>query len=228
MKLGGLQKLTLLDFPGKTACTVFTVGCNFRCPFCHNASLVRGSVGELSEEEFFKFLKKRQGLLDGVCITGGEPTLHPDLEEFITKIKELGYAVKLDTNGTAPDTLKSLVEKGLIDYVAMDIKNSRQKYLATSGVTKDLLGNIEESVKYLLEDHIPYEFRTTVVFPLHEKADFYDIGEWIKGTKNYFLQNFIDSGDLISDGMKGYEKELLEEFALVVQGFVPNVSIRGI
>ncbi|MBQ3182092.1 MAG: anaerobic ribonucleoside-triphosphate reductase activating protein [Clostridia bacterium] len=228
MKLGGLQKLTLLDFPGKTACTVFTVGCNFRCPFCHNASLVRGGVDEISLAEFFAFLKKRQGLLDGVCITGGEPTLHSDLEEFIAKIKELGYAVKLDTNGTAPDTLKSLVEKGLIDYVAMDIKNSRQKYLATSGVTKDLLGNIEESVKYLLEDHIPYEFRTTVVFPLHEKADFYDIGEWIKGTKNYFLQNFIDSGDLISDGMKGYEKELLEEFALVVQGFVPNVSIRGI
>ncbi len=228
MKLGGLQKLTLLDFPGKTACTVFTVGCNFRCPFCHNASLVRGGVDEISLDEFFAFLKKRQGLLDGVCITGGEPTLHSDLEEFIAKIKELGYAVKLDTNGTAPDVLKSLVEKGLIDYVAMDIKNSRQKYLATSGVTKDLLGNIEESVKYLLENHIPYEFRTTVVSPLHEKADFYDIGEWIKGTKNYFLQNFIDSGDLISDGMKGYEKEALEEFALVVQGFVPNVKIRGI
>lgn len=228
MKLGGLQKLTLLDFPGKTACTVFTVGCNFRCPFCHNASLVRGGVDEISIEEFFAFLKKRQGLLDGVCITGGEPTLHSDLEEFITNIKELGYAVKLDTNGTAPDTLKSLVEKGLVDYVAMDIKNSRQKYLATSGVTKDLLGNIEESVKYLLEDHIPYEFRTTVVSPLHEKSDFYDIGEWIQGAKHYFLQNFIDSGDLISDGMKGYEKEALEEFALVVQGFVPNVSIRGI
>ena len=228
MKLGGLQKLTLLDFPGKTACTVFTVGCNFRCPFCHNASLVRGSADELCVDEFFAFLKKRRGLLDGVCVTGGEPTLHPDLEEFVTKIKELGYAVKLDTNGTAPDTIRSLVEKGLIDYVAMDIKNSRAKYLSTAGVTKDLLGNIEESVKYLLEDHIPYEFRTTVVSPLHEKADFYDIGEWIKGTKHYFLQNFIDSGDLVSDGMTGYEKEALEEFALIVQGFVPNVTIRGI
>ncbi len=228
MKLGGLQKLTLLDFPGKTACTVFTVGCNFRCPFCHNASLVRGGVDEIPLDEFFSFLKKRQGLLDGVCVTGGEPTLHSDLEEFITKIKELGYAVKLDTNGTAPDTLKALVSKGLIDYVAMDIKNSRAKYLSTAGVTKDLLGNIEESVKYLLEDHIPYEFRTTVVSPLHEKADFYDIGEWIRGAKNYFLQNFIDSGDLISDGMTGYEKETLEEFALIIKGFVPNVSIRGI
>ena len=228
MKLGGLQKLTLLDFPGKTACTVFTVGCNFRCPFCHNASLVRGGVGELSEEEFFKFLKKRQGLLDGVCVTGGEPTLHSDLEEFIARIKALGYAVKLDTNGTNPDVLKSLVSKGLIDYVAMDIKNSRAKYLTTSGVTKDLLPMIEESVSYLLEDHIPYEFRTTVVSPLHQKEDFYDIGEWICGTKHYFLQNFIDSGDLISDGISGYEKEVLEEFALIVQGFVPNVSIRGI
>ena len=136
--------------------------------------------------------------------------------------------MKLDTNGTAPEVLKSLVEKGLIDYVAMDIKNSRQKYLSTSGITKDLLGKIEESVSYLLEDHIPYEFRTTVVSPLHEKSDFYDIGEWIKGTKNYFLQNFIDSGDLISDGLKGYEKADLEAFALIVQGFVPNVSIRGI
>lgn len=228
MKLGGLQKLTLLDFPGKTACTVFTVGCNFRCPFCHNASLVRGGVDEIPSEEFFSFLKKRQGLLDGVCITGGEPTLHPDLEEFIVKIKELGYAVKLDTNGTAPDMLMSLAEKGLIDYVAMDIKNSRSKYLATSGVTKDLLGNIEESVKYLLEDHIPYEFRTTVVSPLHEKEDFYDIGEWIRDAKNYFLQNFIDSGDLISDGISGYKKDDLEAFALIVKGFVPNVSIRGI
>ena len=228
MKLGGLQKLTLLDFPGKTACTVFTVGCNFRCPFCHNASMVRGNVDELQTEEFFKFLKKRQGLLDGVCITGGEPTLHPDLEEFITKIKEFGYAVKLDTNGTDPKTLKDLVENRLLDYVAMDIKNSRPKYLSTAGVTKDVLADIEESVEYLLADNVPYEFRTTVVSPLHERTDFYDIGEWIRGAKNYFLQNFIDSGDLISDGITGFEKEALEEFALILQGFVPNVSIRGI
>lgn len=228
MKLGGLQKLTLLDFPGKTACTVFTVGCNFRCPFCHNASLVRGGVDEISLDEFFSFLKKRQGLLDGVCVTGGEPTLHHDLEEFVAKIKALGYAVKLDTNGTAPDTLKSLAKKGLIDYVAMDIKNSREKYLATSGVTKDMLDLIEESVEFLLCGSIPYEFRTTVVSPLHEKSDFYDIGEWIKGANNYYLQSFIDSGDLISDGLKGYSKEEMEAFALILQGFVPDVTIRGI
>ncbi len=228
MKLGGLQKLTLLDFPGKTACTVFTVGCNFRCPFCHNASLVRGSAAELSLDDFFAFLKKRQGILDGVCITGGEPTLHPDLDEFIARIKELGYAVKLDTNGTDPGVLKKLVDRGLIDSVAMDIKNSKSKYLSTAGVTKNILADVEESVNYLLADNIPYEFRTTVVSPLHQKEDFYEIGEWICGAKHYFLQNFIDSGDLISDGMTGYEKEALEEFALILQGFVPNVSIRGI
>ncbi len=228
MILGGLQKLTLLDFPGKTACTVFTLGCNFRCPFCHNASLVRGRAAQLPEEEFFSFLKKRQGILDGVCVTGGEPTLHPDIEDFLAKIKGLGYAVKLDTNGSNPKALKSIVSKGLCDYVAMDIKNSKSKYLATSGVTKDILCDIEESVEFLLSGRVDYEFRTTVVDPFHEKEDFYEIGEWLKGAKKYFLQNFIDSGDLVSDGMKARKKEDLEAFALILQGFVPDVNIRGI
>lgn len=228
MKLGGLQKLTLLDFPGKTACTVFTEGCNFRCPFCHNASLVRGKATLFPEEEFFKFLKKRQVLLDGVCITGGEPTLYKELPEFVARIKELGYAVKLDTNGSDPALLKELASKGLVDYVAMDIKNSRQKYLSTCGVTKDFMPLINESVEFLLRDTVDYEFRTTVVSPFHEESDFYDIGEWIKGTKRYFLQSFSDSGDLLSDGNSGYSKEKLQAFALIVQGFVPNVQIRGI
>lgn len=228
MILGGLQKLTLLDYPGKTACTVFTEGCNFRCPFCHNASLVKCRAQHIPADEFFSFLKKRQGLLDGVCVTGGEPLMHPDIEDFLAQIKELGYSVKLDTNGSFPEKLKSVVSKGLCDYVAMDIKNSKSKYLATAGVTRDILADIEKSVSFLLSDAIDYEFRTTVVSPLHDHSDFYEIGNWIKGAKRYFLQNFIDSGDLLSDGMQAYTKEQLESFALVLQGFVPNVVVRGV
>ncbi|MBR5515431.1 MAG: anaerobic ribonucleoside-triphosphate reductase activating protein [Clostridia bacterium] len=228
MRLGGLQKLTLLDYPGKTACTVFTEGCNFRCPFCHNASLVKNRSVELPLDEFFSFLKKRQGLLDGVCVTGGEPLMQSDIEDFLYEIKELGYSVKLDTNGSFPDKLKNIVAKGLCDYVAMDIKNSKSKYLATAGVTRDILSDIEESVSFLLSDAVDYEFRTTVVDPLHDHSDFYEIGAWIKGAKRYFLQNFIDSGDLLSDGMQSYTKEKLESFALVLQGFVPNVALRGV
>ncbi|MBE6686615.1 MAG: anaerobic ribonucleoside-triphosphate reductase activating protein [Ruminococcaceae bacterium] len=228
MILGGLQKLTLLDYPGKTACTVFTEGCNFRCPFCHNASLVKQRAAELPEEEFFSFLKKRQGLLDGVCVTGGEPLLQPDIEAFLAEIKALGYSVKLDTNGSFPDKLKEIVSKGLCDYVAMDIKNSKSKYLATAGVTRDILSDIEESVAFLLSDAVDYEFRTTVVDPYHDHSDFYEIGHWIKGAKRYYLQNFIDSGDLLSDGMQAYSKETLEGFALILKGFLPDVGIRGI
>lgn len=228
MKLGGLQKLTLLDFPGKTACTVFTEGCNFRCPFCHNASLVKQRAAELPTEEFFAFLKKRQGLLDGVCVTGGEPLLQTDIEDFLSEIKALGYAVKLDTNGSLPHKLKAVIEKGLCDYVAMDIKNSVSKYLATAGVTRDILSDIEESVDFLISGNTDYEFRTTVVSPYHDFSDFYEIGNWIKGAKSYYLQGFIDSGDLLSDGMKAWTKEDMEAAALILRGFVPNVKIRGI
>lgn len=228
MKLGGLQKLTLLDFPDRTACTVFTEGCNFRCPFCHNASLVKQRAAELPTEEFFGFLKKRQGLLDGVCVTGGEPLLQPDIEDFLAEIKALGYAVKLDTNGSFPDKLKSIVEKGLCDYVAMDIKNSRSKYLATAGVTRDILSDIEKSVDFLLSGRIAYEFRTTVVSPYHDFSDFYEIADWIKGAKNYYLQSFIDSGDLLSDGMNAWEKRDMEAAMLIFKGIVENVKIRGI
>lgn len=228
MIIGGLQKLTLLDFPGKTACTVFTEGCNFRCPFCHNAALVKNKAGQIATEEIFSFLKKRQGLLDGVCITGGEPLLQADIEDFIYEIKSMGYAVKLDTNGSFPDRLIDIVGKGLCDYVAMDIKNSKSKYLATAGVTRDILSDIEKSVNFLLSGTVDYEFRTTVVDPYHDFSDFYEIGEWIKGAKNYFLQSFIDSGELLSDGMKAWKKEDMEAASLILQGFAPNVKIRGI
>lgn len=230
MKIKGLQKTTLLDFPGKLACTVFTGGCNFRCPFCHNASLVlhAGEMEEISEEAFFDYLNKRRGMLDGVCITGGEPTLCPDLENFIKKIKDIGLAVKLDTNGTAPTVLKRLLDSNLLDYVAMDIKNSKEKYALTSGIENLDINNIEESVNFLLSDSVDYEFRTTVVDVFHNTQDIEKIAMWIGGAKRYFLQNFVDSGDLIGDKMGSVGEETLNKMCFVAQKYVENTIIRGV
>lgn len=229
MKIQGLQKLTLLDFPERVACTVFTAGCNFRCPFCHNASLVVDipKEAEISEEAFFEFLKKRQGVLEGVCVSGGEPLLQPDIERFIGRIKELGYAVKLDTNGSFPDRLKMLVEKRLIDYVAMDIKNSPETYAVTAGLETLDIVSVEKSVAYLKEGHIPYEFRTTVVRNYHTEEEFEKIGQWLSGAEKYFLQNFVDSGDLINSKTKGCSEEEMKEFLSTVQKYIPSVKLRG-
>jgi len=230
MKIQGLQKLTLLDFPERVACTVFFAGCNFRCPFCHNASLVVDipSEGDITEEEFFSFLKKRQGVLDGVCITGGEPLLQPGMGDFIRKIKELGYAVKLDTNGSFPDRLRSLVENDLVDYVAMDIKNCPEEYGVTAGVPNLDVTSIMESVDYLKEGHVPFEFRTTVVKGYHTKESFEKIGQWLQGTEKYFLQNFVDSGDLIGKDTKGCSEEEMKEFLKIVRNHIPSTKLRGI
>ena len=230
MKIQGLQKLTLLDFPEHVACTVFTPGCNFRCPFCHNASLVVHipKESEVTEEAFFSFLEKRKGILDGVCVTGGEPLLQPEIETFIGRIKALGYAVKLDTNGSFPEKLKTLVEKGLVDYVAMDIKNSLETYAITSGVDALDLEKIQESVSYLKENYVPYEFRTTVTRNFHSKEEFERIGQWLTGTEKYFLQNFVDSGDLINGRIKGCSEEEMKEFLSVVQKYIPGAKLRGI
>ncbi len=230
MKIHGLQKLTLLDFPERTACTVFTAGCNFRCPFCHNASLVVDvpKETEMTEADFFRFLKKRNGILDGVCISGGEPLLQPDMKEFIMQIKELGFAVKLDTNGSFPDRLISLIESGLLDYVAMDIKNSPDTYAFTAGVDVLDMENIKKSVSYLQEGRIPYEFRTTVVKNYHSKEDFERIGQWICGTEKYFLQTFVDSGDLIGKKTRGCTTEEMQEFLRSVRKYVPNAALRGV
>lgn len=230
MRIQGLQKLTLLDFPEKVACTVFMAGCNFRCPFCHNASLVVDipPVGEITEEEFFSFLKKRQGVLDGVCVTGGEPLLQPGIAKFVGKIKELGYAVKLDTNGSFPNKLRELVENGLVDYVAMDIKNCMEDYALTAGVHSLDIEAIKESVSYLKEGRVPFEFRTTVVKDYHKKENFERIGQWLEGTEKYFLQNFVDSGDLIGKDTKGCSEEEMKEFLQVVLKYVPGAELRGI
>lgn len=230
MKIQGLQKLTLLDFPERTACTVFTAGCNFRCPFCHNASLVIDvpKETEMTEADFLRFLRKRSGILDGVCISGGEPLLQPDMQEFIKQIKELGFAVKLDTNGSFPDRLISLIESGLLDYVAMDIKNSPDTYAFTAGVDVLDMEKIKKSVSYLQEGHILYEFRTTVVKNYHTKEDFERIGQWICGTEKYFLQNFVDSGDLIGRKTRGCTTEEMQEFLGIVRKYVPNAVLRGV
>ena len=230
MVIQGLQKLTLLDYPEKVACTVFTAGCNFRCPFCHNASLVIDTYKnkEIPSEEFFDFLKKRQGILDGVCVTGGEPLIQHGIEDFLRRIKELGYAVKLDTNGSFPDKLARIVEAGLVDYVAMDIKNSQESYGRTIGIEDYDLRNIHRSVQYLLGDAVPYEFRTTVVRQFHQGSDFESIGKWIRGARHYYLQQFVDSGDLIQPGLSGYNKDIMGQALEIVKPYVPNAELRGV
>ena len=228
MKISGLQKLTLLDYPGKMACTVFTYGCNFRCGFCHNALLVTEENSDnISEDEFFSFLKKRQGILDGVCISGGEPTLQKDLCDFIKKVKALGYAVKLDTNGTNPELLKTLLEENLLDYVAMDIKNSPEKYNLTCGCEVDISA-VKESVSLLKGSNIGYEFRTTTVREYHSAEDFKAIAQWLRGDSRYFLQHFEDSGNLIGDNLSPFSKEEMLSFADAIKDLLPNVDVRGV
>lgn len=230
MLIKGLQKLTLLDFPEKMACTLFTFGCNFRCPFCHNASLVladRADGAVIEEEDFFKFLRSRRGILEGVCISGGEPTLQPELPDFIRKVKELDYAVKLDTNGYRPTVLKALVAEGLLDYVAMDIKNSLSRYAATVGISRFDTAPIEESADFLMEGRVPFEFRTTLVKGLHTPESIAEMGRWLRGGERFFLQTFRDSGDLIADGLAGFDKEETDALLETLCKYVPNAQIRG-
>lgn len=229
MRIDGLQTLTLLDYPGKVACTVFTSGCNMRCPFCHNASLVCGEVPPFMEkEEFFAFLKKRAGVMDGVCVTGGEPLLQEGLIPFLLEVKEHGFTTKLDTNGLLHDRLRAVVEAGAVDYVAMDIKNSKTHYAETAGVPGLDLAPIEKSVQFLMEGKVDYEFRTTVVKELHNKADFDEIGQWLKGAKRYFLQSFKDSGDILSPGLSAMEKADLLEIRDRLRAVIPVVELRGV
>lgn len=230
MIISGFQKLTLLDYPNHVACTVFTGGCNLRCPFCHNASLVVGDYGqdEISQEEIFSTLDKRKGVLDGVAVTGGEPLLNNDLKDFIIKIKEKGFLVKLDTNGTFPDKLKELIDLKLIDYCAMDIKNCKEKYALTVGKAEFDLSKIEKSIDILLQSDIDYEFRTTVVKEFHEVEDIEKISKRIKGAKKYFLQNFVDSGNLIGQNFHEVGKPTLEKMLEISKKTLPSTFIRGI
>ena len=229
MLINGFQKMTLLDFPGKVACTVFLGGCNFRCPFCHNAGLVLGSNPEsYTEEEILSYLEKRKGLLDGVCITGGEPTLRPDLLPFIEKVKALGFAVKLDTNGTNPALLKELLDKELVDYVAMDIKNSFEKYPETCGLDVMELDSIKESIALLIGGKVDFEFRTTVVSPLHTAEDIEALAKEISGAEKYFIQNFVDSGELLGGGMTALPRETLDQMLTTARKYIPETQLRGV
>lgn len=225
MNIAGLQKTTLLDYPGKVACTVFLQGCNFRCPFCQNGEILGGGEGDISEEEFFAFLKKRKGILDGVCVSGGEPLLQ-DVAPFLRAIKELGYSVKLDTNGAFPKKLKQLCAAGLVDFVAMDVKNSPQNYSKTAGCAVDLSA-IEESAAFLLEGTLGYEFRTTVVKELHTGGDFVRIGQWLRGANRYILQTFRDSDTVLKKGLTPCSEAQMQAFKQLVKPFIPNVLIRG-
>ncbi|MBR5312864.1 MAG: anaerobic ribonucleoside-triphosphate reductase activating protein [Clostridia bacterium] len=230
MNFAGIQKLTLLDYPGKTACTLFTDGCNLRCPFCHNARLVLPEMRDetiLSGTEIHAFLKKRAGLLDGVCITGGEPLLHiRELLEFLPEVRSLGYAVKLDTNGTRPDALERLLRDGLIDYAAMDVKNAFPYYGETVGLPDFDVTPVKESIALLMQSGIDYEFRTTVVREFHTVERIRELAESITGAKRYFLQGFKDSGELIADGLSAVSREEMEKMRDAANRFCPT-ELRG-
>ena len=229
MRIGGLQKVSLLDFPGRIAATVFLPGCNMRCPFCHNAPLVlpeRQLDPGLTEEELLAFLQNRQGKLDGVCVTGGEPTLHKDLPALLQKIKAMGFALKLDTNGTNPEMLSALLSEGILDYVAMDIKNSPEKYQVTCGA--DHLEAVKKSAALLMESCVEYEFRTTVTKELHTPEDMRRIGIWLQGAKNYYIQQFVDSGNLIAEGLSALSPAQMETLRQAALAYIPNTALRGI
>ena len=229
MRIQGLQKLTLLDYPGRTACTVFLSGCNFRCPFCHNTPLLTADAADgMDEEELLAFLKKRQGLLDGVAVTGGEPLLRPELPALLEKIKALGYAVKLDTNGAFPERLEQVVRAGLADYVAMDIKNSPARYAETAGVPGLALTPIDKSVSFLLRDTVDYEFRTTAVAELHDDASFLSLADWLAGARRYFIQCFEPRETVLQADLHAPSPAQLHHWAELVRPNISNVSLRGI
>lgn len=231
MLISGLQKLTLLDYPGKVACTVFTGGCNFRCPFCHNAPLVLPErlAQDTTEQEVLDFLRKRRGVLDGVAVTGGEPLLHKDIGAFLEKVKELGFLIKLDTNGSFPDRLIELVEAGLVDRVAMDIKNAPALYARTVGLEKLDMAAIGKSRDFLLSGKIDYEFRTTVVKGLHTRESIEQAAQWITGAKEYYLQQFKDSGDVLHiEGLSAFDEAEMQELREAAAKYVPSIELRGL
>ena len=229
MKILGLEKMSLVDFDGLVSATLFTGGCNFKCGFCHNSPLVSGykNLTEIPEEEIFNYLNKRLGVLDGVCVSGGEPTLNKDLPEFIEKIKKIGYKVKLDTNGTNPDMVKQLFNDGLVDYFAMDIKNDKNSYASIIGFDKFDTAKIEKTVEFFLSNPVKYEFRTTLVNEFHTKENIINIGEWINGADKYFLQKFKENENCIKQGFSPVEEQQAKQFVELLTPFVSSVKLRG-
>jgi len=230
MKIGGMQKTSLLDYPDKISAIIWTVGCNFRCPFCYNKDLVFGKAEEISEEEIFSFLKKRKGLLEGLVISGGEPLMHKDITSFIEKVKKLKYLVKIDTNGTFPEKLKELIDKNLVDYVSMDVKAPKSKYDSLSGIKTDIK-KIEKSIELLKNSNVSYEFKTTFVPNLLEKKDIIEIAKWLDGSKKYYLQQFKNNTSLISDKLQmvsPHPKDELIEILNVIKPYFEVCDVRGI
>ncbi len=229
MDIFGLEKLSLVDYDGCVASTVFTGGCNFKCPFCHNSALVLDyqNLSTFKEEEILDYLKKRKGIIEGVCVTGGEPTLNKDLPSFIEKIKNIGLKVKLDTNGTNPDMVKSLNESGLCDYFAMDIKNDKENYAKIIGFDKFDTVKIEKTVEYFLSGKANYEFRTTLIKEFHTEKNMQEIGKWIKGANKYFLQKFKNGDNCITQNLNGIETDTAKKFVEILKPYIFNVNLRG-
>ena len=227
LKINGLQKLTLLDYPNKVACTFFTYGCNFRCPFCHNKTLVTDkNEGEINYQEIMDFLVSKKKMLDGICLTGGEPLLHDEVFDFFKDVRNLGLSIKLDTNGSFPDKLEKIINDNLVDYVAMDIKNCKERYSETCGVSVDI-SKIERSVDILMTSNIEYEFRTTIVSEFHDNESIEKLVKWIKGAKAYYLQNFVDNHHLIGNA-SGVSLEKMHEFLSIAKNYIANSNLRGI
>ena len=228
MNIYGYQKTTLLDYPGHVAATIFTGGCNFRCPFCHNSDLLLNNSPLISEEEIFTFLKKRQNILSGICITGGEPTLQKDLSEFIEKVRSFGYKIKLDTNGYRPEIISDLLNKHLLDYIAMDIKAGFSNYALVCGMPNLNIDIIQESISIIESSSIDYEFRTTVVKELHSKRDFKEISEMISAKSPYYIQSFKDSGNILTPGLSSCDIDTLNYYISTIKERIPNAFLRGI
>ena len=229
-KIYGLEKMSLVDFDGHLCATIFLASCNFRCPFCHNSSLVLNTDELIAydEEEIFSYLEKRKGMLDAVCITGGEPTLSANLEEIIDKIKNLGYLVKLDSNGTRPEVLKKLIDEKKVDYIAMDVKSGIANYTKVAGIINEkLIEKVKVSIELLKNSNINYEFRTTLVKELHTDADIYEIGELIKGAKKFYFQRFTDHGECIEDGFSEVDIDTANKYLEIIKKYVPNAALRG-
>lgn len=235
MNILGLNKTTLLDYPEHIAATIFVGGCNLRCPFCHNPDLVfyqssaNTSVPAYTEEDILNFLRKRKNIIHGICITGGEPTLQNDLIEFIKRVKELNLLVKLDTNGFSPSTLETLLHENLLDYVAVDIKNSPQKYAKTVGLSTCDISLINNTIQYLMQQsNVPFEFRTTIVKELHDVEDMYAISDWIANAPHYFLQSYQEAPRMISYGFHAHSTETLSEFLEICKRKIPDAALRGV
>ena len=227
MKILGLEKLSLVDYGNYACAVVFTGGCNFRCPFCHNGGLVLEKSNEIQYLEVMDYLQKRKGLLDAVCVSGGEPTLQPHLIDFLRKLKDMGFKVKLDTNGSNPKVLKEIIDLQLVDYVAMDIKNNFENYSEIIGLQCLDINKIIQSVHLLKENKVDYEFRTTLVNEFHKKSNIEKMAKELNGAKKLYLQKFVDNDNCLNSGLHSVSNELANEFVAILSKEIKCVTLRG-